>query len=108
MYLYRVVYNLILFMFLGILKLDLFFPENRSLKEKRYYLRSIKDRVKSSFNVSVAEVDYHDLWQRSQLAIVCVGVERSLVEETLSKVRNFLDKNYPEFILGMNLEFIKV
>ncbi len=95
-------------MFLGILKLDLFFPDNHSLKEKRYYLRSIKDRLKSGFNVSVAEVDYHDLWQRSQLAVVCVGAEKSIVEETLSKVRNFLDKNYPEFILSIDLEYIKV
>lgn len=95
-------------MLLGILKVELFFPENGSLKEKRYYLRSIKDKIKANFNVSVAEIDHHDLWQRSQVAIVCVGAERSMVEETLAKVRNFFDRNYPEFIIGMSLDYLKV
>ncbi|WP_340694723.1 DUF503 domain-containing protein [Hydrogenobacter thermophilus] len=95
-------------MFLGVLKLELFFPENGSLKEKRYYLRSIKDRLKGNFNVSVAETDHHDLWQRSQIAVACVGMEKQAVEETLTKVRNFLDRNYPEFILSVSLEYLKV
>ncbi|MCS6999254.1 MAG: DUF503 domain-containing protein, partial [Aquificaceae bacterium] len=48
-------------MVLGLLRVELFLPENGSLKEKRYYLRSIKDRVRSYYNVSVAETDHHEL-----------------------------------------------
>ena len=55
-------------MVLGILRVELFLPENGSLKEKRHLIRSIKDKVRSSLNVSVAEVDHHDLWQRASLA----------------------------------------
>ncbi|SHK38715.1 DUF503 domain-containing protein [Thermocrinis minervae] len=95
-------------MVVGVLTVDLYFPESRSIKEKRQYLRSIKERIKNSFNVSVAEVDGQDLWQRSLLAVVCVGAERSIAEEILAKVRNFVDKSYPEFILSTRVEFINL
>ncbi len=93
-------------MVLGLLRVELFFPENGSLKEKRHYLRSIKDKVRSSFNISVAEVDHHDLWQRSSLAFVCVSHERSLVENTLNGVRKLLEKYYPDFILELKSEYL--
>ncbi|MCS7171616.1 MAG: DUF503 domain-containing protein [Aquificaceae bacterium] len=95
-------------MVLGILTVELFFPENGSLKEKRYYIRSMKDKVKSSFNVSVAEVDHHDLWQRSSLAFVCVAGEKSIAESTLSGVKKLLNRHYPEFLLELKMEFLKL
>lgn len=95
-------------MVLGLLKVELFFPENGSLKEKRHYLRSIKDRVRSSYNVSVAEVDYHDLWQRSSLAFACLAYERSIAESTLLSVKKLLEKHYPEFILDLRIEYLNL
>ncbi|MEJ7619982.1 MAG: DUF503 domain-containing protein [Aquificaceae bacterium] len=93
-------------MVLGLLRVELFFPENGSLKEKRHYLRSIKDKVRSSFNVSVSEVDYHDLWQRSSLAFACVSHEKSIAENTLNGVKKLLEKHYPEFILELKSEYL--
>ena len=52
-------------MVVGVLRLTLFLPENHSLKGKRQVLRAIKDRVRNKFNVSIAESDSHDLWQRA-------------------------------------------
>ncbi|MEN3028554.1 MAG: DUF503 domain-containing protein [Aquificaceae bacterium] len=95
-------------MVLGILRVELFFPENGSLKEKRYYLRSIKDRVRSSINVSVAEVDYQELWQRSSLAFACVAGEKTIAEDTLNCVKKLLERHYPEFLLELKMEFMKV
>ncbi|MFN7064865.1 MAG: DUF503 domain-containing protein [Aquificaceae bacterium] len=94
-------------MVLGILKVDLFFPENGSLKEKRYYLRSIKDKVRSSFNVSVAEVDHKDLWQRSSLAFVCVAGDREIAEDTINKAKKLLERSYPEFLLDLKIEILR-
>ncbi len=95
-------------MVLGVLRVEFFFPENGSLKEKRHYLRSVKDKVRSSFNVSVAEVDYQDLWQRSSLAFVCVAGEREIAEEVLMKVRKLLERYYPEFLLDLKMDFLRL
>ncbi len=93
-------------MVLGLLRVELFFPENGSLKEKRHYVRSIKDRIRASYNVSVAEVDHHDLWQRSSLAFACLAHERSIAEQTLTGVKKLLEKHYPEFILELKSEYL--
>ncbi|RMH02345.1 MAG: DUF503 domain-containing protein [Aquificota bacterium] len=94
-------------MVISLLSVELYFPENGSLKEKRQYLRSIKDKVRASFNVSVAEVDYHDLWQRSKLAFVCVAVDRASAEEVLKGVVKFLERYYSDFILDVKVDYIK-
>jgi uncharacterized protein YlxP (DUF503 family) len=78
-------------MVVGILRLTLFLPENHSLKGKRQVLRSIKDRVRNKFNVSIAESDGHDMWQRAELGICQVGSDRSFVDRALREVVNFID-----------------
>ncbi|ADC88913.1 protein of unknown function DUF503 [Thermocrinis albus DSM 14484] len=93
-------------MVVGVLMVELFMPENSSLKEKRYYMRSIKDRLRNQFNVSVAEIDHQDKWQRSSIAVVCAGSEYSYVQETLGKVRNFLDRNFPELIMSFKDKYL--
>jgi len=61
-------------------------PHTSSLKEKRQILRSIKDRVRNRFNVSIAEVGYLEEWQRATLAVACVSNEAKVVDEMLNKV----------------------
>lgn len=78
-------------MVVGVLRLTVFIPENRSLKGKRQVLRSIKDRVRNKFNVSIAESAYHDLWQRAELGICQVGSDRAFVDRALREVVKFID-----------------
>jgi uncharacterized protein YlxP (DUF503 family) len=78
-------------MVVGVLRLTLMLPENHSLKGKRQVLRAIKDRVRNKFNVSIAESDGHDLWQRAELGICQVGTDRSFVDRALREVVNFID-----------------
>ncbi|HXR37433.1 MAG TPA: DUF503 domain-containing protein, partial [Candidatus Binataceae bacterium] len=78
-------------MVVGVLRLTLFLPENHSLKGKRQVLRAIKDRVRNKFNVSIAESDHHDLWQRAQLGICQVGSDRAFVDSALREVVNFIE-----------------
>ena len=54
-------------------------------------LSSIKAKLRQKFNVAVAEVGYHDKWQRSLLAVVAVGVDGVVVEATCSHVLRFLE-----------------
>ena len=52
----------------GLCTVELFLPESQSLKDKRQVLLSLKDRLREKFNLSVAEVDGQDLWQKAVLA----------------------------------------
>jgi len=73
-------------MVIGLLTLDLHFPGARSLKDKRQALRSLETRIRNRFNVSVAEVEHQDLWQRSRLAVVAVNTDHVHLESTLASV----------------------
>ena len=59
-------------MFVGILQVDLEITGARTLKEKRQVVKSVLDRLRASFNVSTAEVDDHDLYQRAALGFSAV------------------------------------
>ncbi len=78
-------------MVVGVMRLTLFLPDNHSLKGKRQVLRAIKARVRAKFNVSIAESDDHDLWQRAELGICQVGSDRAFVDSALREVVNFID-----------------
>jgi len=73
-------------MVVGVLTLHLRIPGAHSLKEKRRGLRSVKDRLRVGFNVSVAEVDGMDTWQRAVLGVCAVGNDRAYVEGQLDRV----------------------
>jgi len=59
--------------YVGILTVELHFPESGSLKGKRKHLKSAQARLRERFGASVAEVDHHDLWQRSRLTVACAA-----------------------------------
>ncbi len=74
-------------MIIGLLTLELHLPESNSLKSKRSVIKSLKDRISNKFNVSIAEIDLHDLWQRSVLVAACVANEKKVVNQVLDGVR---------------------
>lgn len=78
-------------MVVGVLKLTLFLPENHSLKGKRGVIKRIKARVANTFNVSIAECDDQDLWQRAVLGICQAGSDVPYVEGALRQVVRFID-----------------
>lgn len=61
--------------YVGILTADLHLPESRSLKEKRKELLRVKSGLARRFLCSVAEVDHHELWQRSRISLALVSRE---------------------------------
>jgi len=91
-------------MVVGVLLVDFFFPENGSLKGKRHYIRSIKDKLRSNFNVSVSEVEYHDLWQRSKIAVAVVGSDGKFINDHLSRIAGFIEKNWAEYVVELRRE----
>jgi len=70
----------------GLLTLELHIPDARSLKDKRQILRSLKDRLRRKFNIAIAELDFHDVWQSSTIGIVTLSNAQQHVEESLQHV----------------------
>ena len=75
-------------MIVGLCTIDLYLPGVGSLKGKRQVLLSLKDRIQGKFNVSIAEVDANDLWQRAVLGVACVSNEGRHVNKVLDSVLN--------------------
>jgi len=71
---------------IGVLTLEMRIEQAHSLKDKRHFVRGLKDRLRNKFNVSVAEIDYQDLWQRGLVAAVTVASDRSRAELVLQAV----------------------
>jgi hypothetical protein len=65
--------------------------EGHSLKEKRSTIKRILARLKQDFNVSVAELDYHDLWQRTKIGIVTLSNEKMHAEKVIQEVLRVID-----------------
>jgi len=87
-------------------QLELSIPASRSLKGKRRVLKSIKDRARSKFNVSIAEVDHQNEWTRSVLAVCCVSNDVRLCNEVLSKVVNFVESNHESELRDYHIEML--
>ena len=79
-------------MHLGVCRVSLRLPENQSLKGKRRVAQSIIPRVRSKFNVAVAEVEDGQLWQRLTLGIACISNESHHANEVLSKVVQYIQE----------------
>jgi len=76
--------------YVGILSVELHFPENHSLKGKRKELLSVKAQLQRCFGASVAEVDHHDVWQRARLTLACVARGHKELQELLDGAERYL------------------
>jgi uncharacterized protein len=93
-------------MTVGTCRVELRLAGNSSLKGKRRVVKSLKDRIRGRFNVSVAEVDRLDEWQRATLGIVCVSNNSRLVDETLAKVVNLIETDADALLLDYEIDLM--
>ena len=85
-------------MLVALERFDLRIPVCHSLKEKRHVVKTLTNAIRSSFNVSVAEVDHHDLWQRATLAVVAVATDGAHAERELQAVVSEIERHEPGLI----------
>ncbi len=91
----------------GICKIKLHIPENQSLKDKRRIVKSLISKLRNQYNISIAEVEDHDLWQLATLGISCISNNGQHIDETITKIINFIVQNYPELeIVSQETEII--
>ncbi len=81
-------------MMVGVEIVDLVIDGCQSLKAKRHILKSLKDRVRNTFNVSITELDDQDLWQRSKLGITCGACDRAGIDAILNRVDDFITREH--------------
>ena len=82
----------------GILTVELHFPEAGSLKGKRKHVRSAKAQLQNRFGASVAEVDHHEKWQRARLTVACVTREHADAERLLKEAVRYLNGQEYELV----------
>lgn len=80
-------------MFIGIARLELFIPASSSLKDKRQVLRKVTTVVRNKFNVSIAEVDHQDVWQRAALGVSCVAESIGQCRKVLQEVEKSVSRS---------------
>ena len=93
-------------MIVGLLTLDLHIPEANSLKSKRLVIKSLIDRVKNKFNVSISEVDAQNLWQRSVIGIAYVANETKIINQVFEKITTLVLNTHSVEMINSTMEML--
>jgi uncharacterized protein YlxP (DUF503 family) len=94
-------------MHIGVCTIELRLPGNGSLKGKRSVIKSIVVRVGREFNVSIAEVDAQNAWQRAVLGIACVSSSAGYAHGLLERVVQWIETNRPDVeLLEYHIELL--
>ena len=91
---------------IAVLTLEIFVEHSHSLKDKRQVIKSLKDRLRQRFNVSVAEIDGMDSWQRSVVAAVTVSNDRLYAGQLLQAVETDAESVLGGMLSGTGIEWI--
>ena len=93
-------------MIVGVCKITIHIPNSLTLKDKRSVIRSLKDRLRHKFNVSVAEVENEELWQKAALGIACVSNDKEHASEMITSAINTVKNNPELFITETQIDFL--
>ena len=93
-------------MIVGVCTVELFLSDSHSLKDKRQVLLSLKDRLREKFNLSVAEVDGQDLWQKAVLGLACVANEGRHCNQVLDQAINMIGSDPAVEIVRSRIELL--
>jgi uncharacterized protein YlxP (DUF503 family) len=91
---------------IGVITFELRLDEAHSLKDKRHFVKGLKDRLRSRFNVSVAEIDYQDSWQRGLVAAAVVASDQKFAEQILQSVERDAASVLGPLLVGVTTEWL--
>ena len=80
-------------MIVACLRIRLHLPGCTSLKEKRFVLKSLKDRLKNRFNIAICEYGSRDKWQLADIGVATVTTDTRGADKVLQTVINFMEKD---------------
>ena len=93
-------------MIVGLLQLEVHLPAAQSLKDKRSVVKSLKDQLRGHFNVSVAELEPNEKWQRATVGISTLGEDRAYVEGLLRQVTEWVRKTGLVELIRVEQEYL--
>ena len=85
---------------------ELHLPDVGSLKGKRHALKGLKEKLRQRFEISVAEVDHQDTWQRATLALACVSGDSRYANEVISKAMDFIEDSVDGYVTDIHVEIL--
>lgn len=85
---------------------DLMIHSSSSLKAKRQVVKSILGRVRAKFDVSIAEVDYHDKWQRCRIGFAVVNTEAARAHQMLESITNYVENLHLAEVIDSSIEIV--
>jgi hypothetical protein len=92
--------------YITLLTIELVIPHAQSLKDKRSEVRGLRDRIRSKFNASVAEVGYQGKWQRAVLAVCLVGSDKRQLESDTARIRTLCEEATDVEIAAIDQEWL--
>ena len=95
-------------MVIGISRIEIFLPENHSLKEKRHAMTRIVERTKGKFNISIMEIDQTNLWQKATVGVAVVGVKQDHVSSTIENVSRYIESMYIGKVITSKTEIMVI
>jgi len=90
----------------GVITFELILNEAHSLKDKRHFVKGLKDRLRTRCNVAVAEIDYQDSWQRGLVAAVTVSPDRGFAEKVLQSAEREAASLLGPLLVGVTVEWL--
>jgi len=93
-------------MIIGLLTVELYLPQVRSLKGKRQILKSMITKIRNKFNVSISETGNNDLWQRASIACCVVTNDTAFANQVMEKVIGQIGKELPGDILDYRTQIL--
>lgn len=91
-------------MFVVCAEVQLYLAESQSLKDKRQVIKSLKERIRSRFNVAVAEVEHQELWQRATLGLAVLSTEARHARQALDEVVRFIEQDLRVQVVDCEIE----
>ncbi|OEH92317.1 DUF503 domain-containing protein [Bacillus solimangrovi] len=80
---------------IGVVRCECIIYDAQSLKDKRSITKRVIERIRNRFNVSIAETDHHQVWQRTEFTVAVAAREQVTAEKELNRVMEFID-SFPE------------
>ena len=95
-------------MVVGVSSVEIFLPENHSLKDKRQAVKKIVERTRAKFNISIMEVEQTNLWQRAKIGFSVVGVNQNHVGLAIENICEYIESLYIGKIIDTRTEIIVI
>lgn len=93
-------------MIVGVSIIEIFFPENQSLKDKRQSLKRIVEKTRARFSISIMEIGQNNLWQRAKIGFSVIGVKQDHVNRMIDDIHEYIESLYIGSIIDSKTEII--